>query len=512
MGQLWLPNYEAYTKQPQEAVDIDWGGLGKGMQMLLMQQGGRLVDLVNPHVAWAPVNGATSAPTTAGVASSFNGTASRVFQATGYASMGGVNGTFFLWMPRFGAYDIAGSIFLSTPSADLYVQLTPDGRVFLTGAQATGAPNIANTRNCSVVFSSRASQTAVMFNGVERVSNVNNRIVNAGTKTLNFGGYTGGTDWDTDADIVIAGYTSEAWTEAQARAFHENPWQLFRQKVNIPLDVTVRENRKPVIRESNLLGTSKRKLSDVNVLKGEAIEKVLSKQPQYATGINWSNPLSSGLVFGYSAAADYDFLGRVPTGVTSSGSGQRTPGTVGIGKLQDATRAARFLRLPNITNSPNATVLVLFQRTGTVGQWARLFDTKQGSQGLTIFLNSAGAGQNLISCTASAAAAGHDLSATLTDSSKPTLVVFSVADALARIYESNIQIASSISGGGTLQQNTANSILFGSENASSIVSPFNGVIYLLCVWDRTLSPIEVRNLSTNPWQLFKNQSQLILPK
>jgi hypothetical protein len=223
-----------WDQQPQEAAEIDWSGLGKGMQMLLMQQGGRLVDLVNPHVPWTPLNGATSALTSAGIASRFDGSASRVFQATGYADMGGVNGTFFVWMPRFGAYDSAGSIFLSTPSADLYLQITPDGRVFVTSAQAPGAPSIANSRNRSVVFSGRASKTAVMFDGVERVSNVDNRVMWPGTKTLNFGGYTGGSDWDTDADIVIAGYTSEAWTEAQARAFHDNPWRLFQRREWVP--------------------------------------------------------------------------------------------------------------------------------------------------------------------------------------------------------------------------------------------------------------------------------------
>jgi hypothetical protein len=69
-----------------------------------------------------------------------------------------------------------------------------------------------------------------MFDGVTRVIGIQDRLFWPGTKTLNFGGYTGGSDWDTDADIVIAGYTSESWTEAQARAFHDNPWQLFQRR------------------------------------------------------------------------------------------------------------------------------------------------------------------------------------------------------------------------------------------------------------------------------------------
>ena len=523
---LTLTEYVACTKQPQGAVEIDYGdsitrGLLSSMVASLDTDVVRKTRLTSRSGKPEPTQLGMASPTSTSQgfsASSENIAVNRLFDeitlvavVVGQLSANPTSSTF----THCGGHETAivqTGYAINGISAKAYYHPTYTGTFALNSPVNT---LLANGQMQVIVFRYRRNGLCELF--------VNNVVVASGTSAnnavkfdhpfgLGFNQITKGSGLSAAAGTLANAIYGRALTDAEIASISSNPWQLFRQKVSVPLDVTVKENRKPVIRESNLLGTSKRKLSDVNVLKGESVEKVLSKQPQQATGVNWSNPLSSGLVFGYSAAADYDFLGRIPVGVTSNGSGPRNPGIVGIGKLQDTNRAARFLPLPNITSSPNVTIAVLFQRTGAVGQWARLFDTKQGSQGMTVFLNSAGTGQNVIRCTANAAAAGHDLSATLTDSSKPTLVVFTVADASARIYEGNIQIASSASGGGTLQQNSANSILFGSESSSSIVSPFNGLTYMLCVWNRTLSAIEVANLSANPWQLFKNQSQLILPK
>jgi hypothetical protein len=50
----------------------------------------------------------------------------------------------------------------------------------------------------------------------------------AGNKNFNLGRYVGGTLWDTDASVLSTGITSAVWGAAEARAFHENPWKLFK--------------------------------------------------------------------------------------------------------------------------------------------------------------------------------------------------------------------------------------------------------------------------------------------
>lgn len=225
-----------YSSQPQGSVQINYSGLGRGLQMLLMQRSGKLVDLVNTSATWTPINGATSALTSDGVVSRFNGTTSRVFQSSDYPHMGGNTGTFFIWMPRFGVYDLnVNCIFISTTSASNYLQLVSDGRVYVGVSMGTGAPNLANTRDRSVVFSARAGSTDVYFDGTRRVQGIGNALITSGPKTLNFGGYSGGADWDLDADVLIAGYSSIPWGEAECKAFHDNPWQLFQRRNATPI-------------------------------------------------------------------------------------------------------------------------------------------------------------------------------------------------------------------------------------------------------------------------------------
>lgn len=54
-----------------------------------------------------------------------------------------------------------------------------------------------------------------------------------------------------------------------------NPWQIFKP---IAPSISTKENRKPIIRESNMLGTSKRKLSDINNLA--LFKRPATLQPQ----------------------------------------------------------------------------------------------------------------------------------------------------------------------------------------------------------------------------------------
>jgi hypothetical protein len=49
---------------------------------------------------------------------------------------------------------------------------------------------------------------------------------------LNLGRYVGGALRDFNGTILIAGYTDAIWGEAEARAFRENPWQLFKAQAN----------------------------------------------------------------------------------------------------------------------------------------------------------------------------------------------------------------------------------------------------------------------------------------
>ena len=232
-----------------------------------------------------------------------------------------------------------------------------------------------------------------------------------------------------------------------------------------------------------------------------SIRRVRREQPQFPVGIDRRNPLTRGLVF-LATPAGGDAFGRPLSGVTSSGPGYLRGGPGGLGLAQDSLVAAKYGAIGNVLTGRECSLLVMANRIGAVGQYARLFDTKQGGNGLALFLNSADAGQNAIRVICTTDVIFHDASGTLSDSSKPFVVQANIKNGLAEIYDGGSLVASSTSGGGTLTQNPANAVLFGSESASSIVSPFNGFVYLAALWNRYLSPAEVKALAANPWQVF----------
>ncbi len=480
--------------------------------MLLMQRSGKLVDLVNTSAIWTPVNGATSALTQSGISSRFDGTTSRVFQSADYPHMGGATGTFFVWMPRFGVYDLGvNCIFLSTTSASSYLQLVSDGRVYVGATSGTGAPNLANSRNRSVVFSARSGSTDVYFDGIRRVQGIGNALINSEPKTLNFGGYSGGTEWDLDADIVIAGYSSTPWGEAECKAFHDNPWQLFYKKVNTPLDVTTKENRKPILRESTLLGTSKRKLSDttvVNVPTGDT-KKVLSRQPVNASAIEiaWSNSITRSL---------FDLF---------------TPPYVGhadvkgmLGKISQPTSERSTSLTNNVGAKPTPmglayTAFNLNCGVGFLNTGASIF-TSYCRMKLNSFTsgdcNFLGDAFNLgVGLYAGTNATFYVELYTGTFIKTPIALTAELGkyyDIVTVTSATNVKLYID----GILMFDQAPSYWNGQGRHGILVTGLVtiGAIDFITVagWTRALSFAEVRSISNNPWQLFKNQSQLILPK
>lgn len=232
------------------------------------------------------------------------------------------------------------------------------------------------------------------------------------------------------------------------------------------------------------------------------IEEPWTSQPQGAVGIDWSNPRTKGIVFCHSAPKVYDEFVRVLSGVTVAGPGVITTSKVGLVRQLSSSVAQKFGTVGNIGFVQQASILVLFQRTATLGSYARLFDTRQAGSGIAYFLNSGGAGQNAVRLMSTTSITDHDISGTFSDTSKPTIGIVTIANGDVSLYEGATRIANSTTSGGDLIQTTTNSFLNGSENAASVVSPFNGWIALTVLWNRRLTPSEVATLGVNPWQIF----------
>lgn len=230
MANLILPR--RFAKQPQTAAPIDYAGLGRDMRILWNPAAGP-VDLVTGRV-WTPGGDVTTRASSNGQVFSFDGV-DDYFAYTGYPELTGNVGTFFLWATFVGIPDTHGHVFFgaSTPNV-CGSQIYPDLRVSI-GSNTPSSGNLSSwfgTANRSVVFASggAAATTKCYLDGIDSLLAWIDapKAWGAGDKNFNLGRYVGGSLWDFSGSILVAGFTDAVWGTAEARAFHENPWQLFK--------------------------------------------------------------------------------------------------------------------------------------------------------------------------------------------------------------------------------------------------------------------------------------------
>lgn len=221
-----------FVRQPQHAALIDYAGLAKGIRILWNPAVGP-IDLVTGRI-WTAGGNAAIVPAQNGKVFSFDGV-DDYYAYTGYPELTGNVGTFFAWCPIVGSPDTHGHVLFgaSSPNVSGY-QIYPDLKAAIgsNGASSGTLSSWFNTRNRSIVFVSggTAATCKVFLDGKETGLNWTDppKAWGTGNKNFNLGRYVGGNLWEFDGAILIAGFAEAVWGAAESRAFHENPWQLFK--------------------------------------------------------------------------------------------------------------------------------------------------------------------------------------------------------------------------------------------------------------------------------------------
>lgn len=229
MSVILLPN--KFRQQPQYPARIDYAGLGKGIQLLFNPALGS-VDLSTGRV-WTPDGDVSIAAGRRGKVFNFPGFNGN-YSYTGYSEITGNVGTFFMWCPTIGPADNFGHVFLHGRVSVLnWFQITDARKVLAFGQESsTAIPSWFNTTNRSFVASSggTAAKIKAYIDGVDSgiAWTVAPTSWDAGNKVFEIGRYDAGSNWDFSGSILVLGYTTAVWGEAEARAFHQNPWLLFK--------------------------------------------------------------------------------------------------------------------------------------------------------------------------------------------------------------------------------------------------------------------------------------------
>lgn len=229
MGRLILPR--RFRSQPQYPTQIDREGLGKGVQLLINPALGP-VDLATGRV-WVPNGNASPSVDQKGRVLNFDGVDDD-YHYTGYPEIAGNVGTFFAWLPRVGNSDSFGVVLFGDSAVYFFPTNSSGGYVIYNFAsKSTNAfPAFFNTTNRSTVFASggTAATLNVYLDGSDSGCVFTTAPANwgAGNRLIALGRYAAGSTWDFDGSVLLAGYTTVTWGAAEAKAFHQNPFALFK--------------------------------------------------------------------------------------------------------------------------------------------------------------------------------------------------------------------------------------------------------------------------------------------
>lgn len=194
-------------------------------------------DAVNPTRQWAVVGNTQSVKTEIGNTIYFDGS-DDALSHTGYPEIASNVGTFFVFCQSVGGSDSSGTVLFGTnTTASTYFQVMVVGGTstgHLIGWSQESTQNLAqwfSTKNRSLVMTSAgtAASMRAYLDGVDAGLTWSGTptAFAAGAKTFNAGRWAGGSSWDTQANVLVMGYSSNVWGPAQAMSFHLNPHQFF---------------------------------------------------------------------------------------------------------------------------------------------------------------------------------------------------------------------------------------------------------------------------------------------
>lgn len=151
------------------------------------------------------------------------------------AGVGGSTYTLAVWAPTVGAPDINGNVLWGTNTGTAtYFQIhtLAQDRFFIGSAAVltAGVTNWYSGSDRSVVFVSAAGSPRGYLNGasVGTPSGTCPTMTTA-AKAVQIGGWIGGGTWDFSGELLIAVLATEAWGDAEAALWHEQPMSMLEE-------------------------------------------------------------------------------------------------------------------------------------------------------------------------------------------------------------------------------------------------------------------------------------------
>lgn len=265
----------------------------------------------------------------------------------------------------------------------------------------------------------------------------------------------------------------------EIKSLSGNVWQLFKAPSKY-IDIQPKQFFAPT--QSKMLGTSiGQPATTVSTGRGTR-GATRASQPQGPVGIDWSNPITRGLVFALNPISAFDLVKKLavpgisPQIATSSGIyiGGVSSTQTSLGNGPVAT-SSTWTGLLDIDTRPNP--------NGWGGRFWRPTGNNDGQH--TVQLGGT-TGTKVVGVSINYAAI---FNISLTDNSQSRCVIKHRAADHAIWVNGSLKGASSNAAAWSIGVNSSN--VAGSD-----------AIGLQLLWDRTLSDVEILSISLNPWQIF----------
>jgi hypothetical protein len=163
------------------------------------------------------------------------------------------------------------------------------------------------------------------------------------------------------------------------------------------------------------------------------------------------------------------------------------------------------------TDAQGMTCLVFARRTGTLGNFARIFNKTNSDGGGQPYIswgfeaNTSGEGQNLVRWITNTGAFSLQRSAAinLVDATIPFMLVGTRQSSSMETWLNGTLVDTVASSGALSYDTTATgNVLVSGWSSAAAGGTFLGDVYLAAFWSRKLANDEIKSLYVNPWQIF----------
>lgn len=238
-------------------------------------------------------------------------------------------------------------------------------------------------------------------------------------------------------------------------------------------------------------------------------------QPQEAVGIDWNNPLTSGLVFAYLPCATAD-AARGLQGDFGGSGGALTPTPNGLSRAFNQDRTIIFPR-DSVLEPTSVTVLAFVRSVYAQGSYARPFAKTYSNGGASPydsfgFEYNSGGGDPTSARFVVSTGGSYTYVTVGVDTTNPQKIGLSYEPGGSglKAYRDGVLVTTDtgITGSITYDASGTGDLIVGGYSDSASGN-WVGDVYCAFVWNRRLSDAEVAQWSANPWQLFEPEKIVV---